>query len=63
MAFLHEEFTDEEIRDVLRLAARQRAAGKGHPVATEARFVRTSNVVLEPKPDGTYGAAVSWEDE
>ena len=63
MAFLHEEFTKEQIEDLLRLGARVRARDEGHPVASPAKFIRSSEIVFSYDENGKIlGAAVSWKD-
>jgi hypothetical protein len=53
----------DEVGDLLRFEARERAIQKGHPVASADRFMRKSNVVVNLESNGTYNAAVSWEDD
>jgi len=66
--YCHEEFTAQEIDDILREAARKKAKKHGHRVTKGARFVRASEVVFngpnEGDPPPKIGSAtVSWKDE
>jgi hypothetical protein len=65
--YCHQEFTAEEIEDILREAARKRSEGEGHRVPTEAQFLRIADIVFNAVEEGAPApkigsATVSWKD-